>query len=150
MASVGWVSSFSRKRSGIDTLARQDYDNLILKNFGQVGLELALKTSGGLDGLANPILRKATSDIPYGVWCGLRPDSSYDVHVERTERGAVILLSTGFMQAVVDFAYLILNQAELDYDPEPPQRIPQSEAAKYLERIAQATEPPIKIFAPPI
>jgi len=147
---VGWLSSLTRKLSGIDALARQDYEHLILENFGQGCLELALKTGGGLDALANPILRKATSGIPYGVWCGLWPVSSYNVHVERTARGAVIVLSTGFLQAIVDFTYLVLNQVELDYDPQPPKRIPQGDVTKYLLRIAEATQPPIKVFVPPV
>lgn len=151
---MDWFFSWIRRLANYDAPARQDYQYLIGRSFSPPLVQLAQlgggPNDGGLTAIANLVLRKAISRIPYSVWCGLWPDSSYNAHVERTEHGAVILLSTGFLQAVVDFCHLLMHQVVLDRpDSQPPKQLPQCEVAKYLERIAKATRPPTIACTPP-
>lgn len=123
-------------------LVREDYKNIIAQHFGAAEAEIALLTSGGLQRIADHVLAYRF-ESPLAIYCGLWPDSSYDVHVERSRNGAVILVSTGFLQAVTDFSYLIMHQAEFDVDDgQPVTPLPHADASRIFNKIIGAARAP--------
>ena len=145
---------FGRRRSkrgtGIDNPARADFDAYLGGKYDEMATTVAHSCGTGFTDLAAPVLAAVHKDLPYPVWCGLEPTSAYSAFARRTDNGAIILVSTGYLTAVVDFVHLLIRQVRLDAsDPIPVTPLDPDAARAHLAAIVAGALSPSTVMVPP-
>ena len=146
----GFANRLWRRVSRRDAAAKAAYRKVIEEEFGPDIVEPCLKWNPVLHQVAAPILNAASSDFTEGLYCGLFPTSRPTAHVQPVTGGAVIFISTGMLQAVADYSFVIVRSSHLDDAADSDFKIFEpAEAQKLLDKVRDNARAGDKPLMPP-
>lgn len=144
---MAWVARALRRLRGVDARVRPALDAHLAETYGPGAPALSLAHGGHLAEIAAPVIGAVAPRLEGGIQCGLAPTSAFTAYAQPVEGGAIVVLSTGFLQAAVDFAGLLVRVMRTDLAGRPP--LDPAAGPEILRRIVAATRAPAVAVVPP-